>query len=115
MRNGCANARNSSRIGELKARYHRVGVFKTFQHLLPPCYDGGKVMSGSELNEGRPGVGRLNYFLGKVGIGVAMVVAINYLDPQSSWVRVIGMTLTYVSFALDVMRLRCIGLSRWYA
>ena len=32
----------------------------------------GKVMSESWIEQRRPGVGRLDYFLGKVAIGVAM-------------------------------------------
>jgi len=60
-------------------------------------------------------VGRLDYFLAKVGLFVAMMVAVTYLDPRSQWVKVIGMVLSYVSFALDVMRLRSIGLSQWWS
>ena len=72
-------------------------------------------MSETGLDEGRSGVGRLDYFLGKVAISVAMAVAVSNLDPEGWPLRVVGMVLSYVSFALDVMRLQCIGLSRWYS
>ena len=60
-------------------------------------------------------MGRLNYFLGKVGIVAGVVFAVNLLGAGSSWVRVIGLAASFVSFGLDVMRLRCIGLSQWWA
>jgi hypothetical protein len=72
-------------------------------------------MRGIELDEGHSGVGRLHFFLGKVGLFAVWMVAVNLLGPESSWVRVIGLVLSYVSFWLDVMRLRCSGLSRGWA
>lgn len=75
----------------------------------------GNVMSETWIDEGRPGLGRLNFFLGKVGIMAAMMAAVTWLGPESSWLRVIGLVLSFVSFALDVMRLRNIGVSQWYA
>lgn len=72
-------------------------------------------MSESEIDDGRAGVGRLDYFLGKVGLGVAMVFAASNLDPDGWPLRVIGMLLSYASFALEVGRLRRIGLSRWWS
>ena len=72
-------------------------------------------MSESEIDGGRPGVGRLDYFLGKVALGIAMVFAASNLDPAGWPLKVIGMVLSYASFAIEVGRLRRIGLSRWWA
>lgn len=73
------------------------------------------LMIESWLNEERPGLGRLNFFLGKVSTGVAMVVAVTLLGPNSPLLWIIGLLLSFVSFALDVMRLRNIGVSQWFA
>ena len=72
-------------------------------------------MSETGIGEERPGVGRLDYFLGKVGLGVAMAVAASNLDPQGWPMMVVGMVLSYAGFALEVGRLRRIGLSRWWS
>ena len=72
-------------------------------------------MSESWIEERRPGVGRLDYFFGKVGLGVAMVFAASNLDPEGWPLKLIGMVLSYASFALEVGRLQRIGLSRWWA
>ena len=72
-------------------------------------------MNESGLDEGRPGVGRLEFFLGKVGIMAAMMAAVTFLGLGSSWLRVIGLVLSFAAFWLDVMRLRNIGVSRWFA
>ena len=72
-------------------------------------------MSESWIEQRRPGVGRLDYFLGKVAIGVAMAFAATHLDPEGWPLWVIGMVLSYANFAIEVGRLRSIGLSRWWA
>ena len=72
-------------------------------------------MSETAVDEGRAGVGRLDYFLGKVGLGVAFAFAASNLDPEGWPLRIIGMLLSYASFALEVGRLRRIGLSRWWS
>lgn len=72
-------------------------------------------MSESWIDEGRPGTGRLNFFLGKLGIMAGMMVAFTFLGPESLWLRVVGLVLSFVGFALDVMRLRHIGVSQWFA
>lgn len=44
-----------------------------------------------------------------------MMAAVTWLGPESSWLRVVGLVLSFVSFAVDVMRLRNIGVSQWFA
>lgn len=72
-------------------------------------------MSETGVDDGRPGVGRLHYFVGKVAIGVAMGYAAGHLDPDGWPMMVVGMLLSYAGFAIEVGRLRSIGLSRWYS
>ena len=69
-----------------------------------PCRDGEN-----------PGIGRLNFFVAKVGITVALVVAVSLLGPGNSLLAPIGLVLSIASFVLDVMRLRNIGVSQWFA
>lgn len=69
-------------------------------------------MNASYFDEG---LGRLNFFLGKISIGVVMAVAVTWLGPGSSVLWWVGLALSFVSFALDVMRLRSIGVSQWFA
>src|SRR5215212_9910493 len=72
-------------------------------------------MSDSELDESYPGVGRLRFFLGKIGIVAGNAVAVIYFGPGSSVTKVLMLLLSIASFKLDVMRLRNIGVSQWFA
>ena len=72
-------------------------------------------MSGSWLSEEGPGLGRLNFFLANVGLGVVMAIAVTWLGPGSSLLWLVGLILSFAGFALDVMRLRNIGVSQWFA
>jgi uncharacterized membrane protein YhaH (DUF805 family) len=72
-------------------------------------------MSESRLNEKGPRVDRLNYFLGTVGLGAAMAAAVTLLGPESSLVWVIGLVISFAGFVLEVLRLRNIGVSQWFA
>src|SRR3954454_1789308 len=70
-------------------------------------------MSG--LDEVYPGVGRLNYFLGKIAIVASVVFVVTVFGPGSGVTRVFGLLVSIASFVLDVMRLRNIGVSQWFA
>jgi hypothetical protein len=72
-------------------------------------------MSDSELDEGYPGVGRLRFFLGKIGIVAVTAVSVIYFGPGSSVTKVLSIVLSILSFKLDVMRLRNIGVTQWFA
>ncbi len=72
-------------------------------------------MSDETLEHIYPGIGRLNYFLAQVGMGVAMAVLVINLGPESPVVRLAGLGLMIAGFVLDVMRLRNIGVSQWFA
>jgi hypothetical protein len=69
----------------------------------------------SDLDENYPGVGRLNFFLGKVGLAVATMFSVVYFGPGSSVTRVVALIVSIAGFVLDVMRLRNIGFSQWFA
>jgi uncharacterized membrane protein YhaH (DUF805 family) len=69
----------------------------------------------SELDENYPGVGRLKFFLGKVGLVAATMISVVYFGPGSSVTRVIALVVSIAGFVLDVMRLRNIGVSQWFA
>jgi uncharacterized membrane protein YhaH (DUF805 family) len=69
----------------------------------------------SELDEVYPGVGRLNYFLGKVGIIAAVIFVVTVFGPNSGVMRIVGLLVSIASFVLDVKRLQNIGVSQWFA
>ena len=71
-------------------------------------------MSDSELDGNLPGVGRLHFFLGKVGLIVASIVAVVYFGPESTVTRIVGLAAVIASFILDTMRIRNIGVSQWF-
>ena len=62
-----------------------------------------------------PGIDRLNYFLSLIAIGFAATASVVLFGPGSSITKVIGLILTVIGFILDVMRLRNIGVSQWFA
>jgi len=72
-------------------------------------------MSDSDLDENYPGVGRLHFFLGKVGLIAASIASVIWFGPDSSITRIVGLAILVASFVLDVMRLRNIGVSQWFA
>lgn len=74
-----------------------------------------RIMSDETLDHVYPGIGRLNYFLARVGLAVAMVGLVIYFGPGSSVVKVAGLVVMVAGFVLDVMRLRNIGVSQWFA
>jgi len=72
-------------------------------------------MSESEPHQNYPGIDRLHYFLSKIGMIVAVVFVVMVFGPNSPVMRFLGLLLMVTSVVLDVMRLRNIGLSQWFA
>lgn len=72
-------------------------------------------MSESESHHNSQGIDRLHYFLSKIGMIAAVVFAVMVFGPDSAVMRVLGLVLMVASVVLDVMRLRNIGLSQWFA
>jgi len=62
-----------------------------------------------------PGIDRLNYFLSLIAVGFAASASVVLFGPGSSITKVVGLILTIVGFVLDVLRLRNIGVSQWFA
>jgi uncharacterized membrane protein YhaH (DUF805 family) len=79
------------------------------------CYDLKKAMSTDLSESERPGIDRLNYFLSMVAVGFTASAAMLFFGPGSSLAKVVGLILTVIGFLLDVMRLRNIGVSQWFA
>jgi uncharacterized membrane protein YhaH (DUF805 family) len=72
-------------------------------------------MSDADLDTSYPGVGRLHFFLGKVGLSFLTVFLINYFGWDSPITRIGSLAIMIAGFVLDVMRLRNIGVSQWFA
>ena len=72
-------------------------------------------MSKSASGEGYPGVDRLQYFLSKLGMIIAAVFVATTFGPNSPAMKLLAFALMVGSFVLDVMRLRNIGVSQWFA
>lgn len=72
-------------------------------------------MSAAWLSEEGPRIGRLNFFLANLGLGVLMAIAVTWFGPDSSLFWVLGLAVMCAGFVLDVMRLRSIGVSQWFA
>jgi hypothetical protein len=72
-------------------------------------------MSDSDLDNGYPGVGRLHYFLGKVGLGFAAMFLINFFGWDNPLTRIGMLAIMIGGFVLEVLRLRNIGVSQWFA
>jgi uncharacterized membrane protein YhaH (DUF805 family) len=72
-------------------------------------------MSESGLDHVYPGVDRMQYFVAKVCMIVVVVFVVAIFGPRSPVMRILGLLLMVSSVVLDVMRLRNIGVSQWYA
>jgi hypothetical protein len=72
-------------------------------------------MSESEPIDNYPGINRLHYFLGYVGMLAAVVFAIMIFGPGSRVMEFLTLPLLVVGLVLDVLRLRNTGLSQWFA
>jgi hypothetical protein len=69
----------------------------------------------SETEHVNPGVDRWQYFMTKIGMILAVIVVIKVFGPYSPVMKLLGLLLMFGSVVLDVMRLRNIGVSQWYA
>ena len=76
---------------------------------------GKRIMSDENIDHIYPGIGRLNYFLAHLGMGAAVIISVIYFGPGSSVVKIAGLAAMIGGFVLDVMRLRNIGVSQWFA
>ena len=70
-------------------------------------------MGDAILENDRPGVGRLYYFLARVMIIAAMIFVVFYFGPASTAFKLVSFGTMLAGVVLDVMRLRNIGVSRW--
>jgi len=70
-------------------------------------------MSDAILENDRPGVGRLYYFLARVMLVALTVFAVFYFGPASVAFKFISFGTMAFGAVLDVMRLRNIGASQW--
>jgi uncharacterized membrane protein YhaH (DUF805 family) len=62
-----------------------------------------------------PGVDRWQYFMSKIGMIFAAIVVVRVFGPHSPVMKILGLLLMVGSIMLDVMRLKNIGVSQWYA
>ena len=72
-------------------------------------------MSDERLEHEYPGVGRLNYFLSNVAIIAVMVGTLMLVGSDSLVFKVLSLGAMIAGVVLDVMRLRNIGVSEWFA
>ena len=72
-------------------------------------------MSESGVDHIYPGVDRWQYFISKVGMIFALILVARVFGPHSPAMRILGLLLMFGSIALDVLRLKNIGVSQWYA
>ena len=72
-------------------------------------------MSDETLDHVYPGIGRLYFFLAKLVMIAASVVLVIYFGPDSDAMKIVGIVTMIAGFVLDVMRLRNIGESQWFA
>ena len=70
-------------------------------------------MGDAILENDRPGVGRLYYFLARVLMIAATIFAVFYFGPTSVAFKLLSFGTMVASVVLDVMRLRNIGASQW--
>lgn len=75
----------------------------------------GSIMSDETFDHLYPGIGRFYFFLAKVGMIASIVVSAIYFGPESSVTKVAGLIVMIAGFVLDVMLLRNIGVSQWFA
>jgi uncharacterized membrane protein YhaH (DUF805 family) len=70
-------------------------------------------MDDTMLENDRPGVGRLYYFLARVMFIALTIFAVIYFGPASVVFKLLSFGVMSASVVLDVMRLRNIGASQW--
>lgn len=71
-------------------------------------------MEDDTLGSGYPGVNRLYYFLGRVVLILIVVFSVMFFGPESVAFTVVSIAAMVAGIWLDVMRLRNIGVSRWF-
>jgi hypothetical protein len=69
----------------------------------------------SETDHIYPGVDRWQYFVAKMAMILAVMFVVAVFGPQSPLMKFLVFLLMVGSVVLDVMRLRNIGVSQWYA
>jgi uncharacterized membrane protein YhaH (DUF805 family) len=72
-------------------------------------------MSEEILDNEYSGIGRLNYFLAQVAMIAVMIGAAMLFGPESPLFRLLSLAAMVAGVVLDVMRLRDIGVSQWFA
>jgi hypothetical protein len=72
-------------------------------------------MNEAELEHEYPGVGRLYYFLGNIGMIASAIFVVTVFGPNSTVMKVFGLVVMVASLVLDVLRLRNMGVSDWFA
>ena len=72
-------------------------------------------MIDENLDHVYPGIDRLYFFLSKMGLMMAMIFCVFYFSPDSQVTKIAGLGATIAGFVLDVMRLRNMGVSQWFA
>lgn len=72
-------------------------------------------MNDAGLEHEYPGIGRLHYFLAHIGMIATVVFVVTVFGPESRVMSITGLVLMVASFVLDVMRLKNIGVSQWFA
>ena len=66
-------------------------------------------------DEEYPGIGRLNYFLANVAMGAVVAFVAIVFTPGSRVMTITMLVVMIASMMLDVMRLRNMGVSQWFA
>jgi uncharacterized membrane protein YhaH (DUF805 family) len=69
----------------------------------------------SETDHIYPGVDRWQYFVGKISMIFAIILVAMLFGPGSPLMKFAGLAMMFGTLVLDVMRLRNIGVSQWYA
>lgn len=72
-------------------------------------------MADEALEHEYTGIGRLHYFLAQVGMIAAVVFVITVFGPESPVLKFTALAVMVASFIVDVLRLRNIGVSQWFA
>jgi len=62
-----------------------------------------------------PGVDRWQYFMSKFAMILALIFVARVFGPESPAMRILTLLMMFGSIALDVLRLKNIGVSQWYA
>jgi uncharacterized membrane protein YhaH (DUF805 family) len=76
---------------------------------------GTQIMSEQAVDRAFPGIGRLYYFLAQAALAAVMIAIVIRFGPESTVVQAAGLVAMMAGFVLDVLRLRNIGVSQWFA